>query len=204
MLYLRLGAVTVTQYVCCADIAAGRVDFDVTNTCLAANRDSGTASPAGHSPAEQTKADAASGLGSALVGSPRSPLAGMAQGPHPGQARDGHRLASKRIPALLEMEEPPGTDGTTAGLEGNPRPDPRHEHRQRALGRTEAARGTTEARNRGIAGNGCQVHGEAPQAAIAAVADVPGEPGKAVGIGGLLRGADREFPNPVCVPRSGA
>ena len=67
MLYLRLGAVTVTQYVCCADIAAGRVDFDVTNTCLAANRDSGTASPAGHSPAEQTKADAASGMGSALV-----------------------------------------------------------------------------------------------------------------------------------------
>ena len=94
MLYLRLGAVTVTQYVRCADIAAGRVDFDVTNTCLAANRDSGTASPAGHSPAEQTKADAASGMGSALVGSPRSPLAGMAPGPHPGQARDRYQLRS--------------------------------------------------------------------------------------------------------------
>ena len=25
----------------------------------------------------------------------------------------GHRLASKRIPVLLELEEPPGTDGTT-------------------------------------------------------------------------------------------
>ena len=67
---------------------------------------------------------------------------------------------------------------------------------QRANGRTEAARGTAEARNRGIAGNGCQVHGEAPQAAVADVADVSGEPRKAVGIGGLLRGADFEFPNP--------
>src|SRR4029450_12234821 len=46
----------------------------------------------------------------------------------------------------------------------------------RSTGRTEAARGTAEARNRGIAGKGCQVHGEAPQAAIADVADVPGEP----------------------------
>src|SRR4029434_6861112 len=108
MLYLRLGAVTVTQYVCCADIAAGRVDFDVTNTCLAANRDSGTASPAGHSPAEQTKADAASGMGSAPVGSPRSPLAGMAQGPHPGQARDRYRLATQKNSGLLGLSTPEG------------------------------------------------------------------------------------------------
>src|SRR4030095_12357348 len=79
-----------------------------------------------------------------LVGSPCSPLAELAQDPHGGQARDGHRPASKRIPVLLELEEPPGTDGTTGCLEGNPRPDPRHELRQRALGRTEAARGTAE------------------------------------------------------------
>src|SRR4029453_5334589 len=112
-------------------------------------------------------------MGPALVGSPCSSLAELAQDPYGGQARDGHRLASKRIPALLEMEEPPGTGGTTAGLEGNPRPDPRNELRQRPLGCTEVARGIAEARNRGIAG---QVHGEAPQAAIADVADVPGEP----------------------------
>src|SRR5262245_65905656 len=97
----------------------------------------------------------------ALVGSPCSPLAELAEDRHGGQARDGHRLASKRMPALLEREEPPGTGGTTAGLEGNPRPDPPHELRQCALGRTEAARGTAEARNRGIADYGCQVHGEA-------------------------------------------
>src|SRR4029453_7400110 len=149
MLYLRLGADTVMSHVCRADIAAGRVDLDATNTCLAANRDSGTASPAGHSPAEQTKADAASGMGSALVGSPRSNLAGMAQGPHPGQARDRYRLASQRIPVLLELEEPLGTDRTTRIVEGNPRPNPRHELGERALGSAEAARGTAEARNRG-------------------------------------------------------
>src|SRR4030095_7769228 len=120
MLYMRLGAVTVTQYVCCADIAAGRVDFDVTNTCLATNRDSGTASPAGHSPAEQTKADAASGMGSAFVGSPRSPLAGMAQGPHPGQARDRYRLASATVPGILELGGPEGRGRATQCVQGKP------------------------------------------------------------------------------------
>ena len=113
MLYLRLGADTVMSHVCCADIAARRVDLDATNTCLAAVRDPGTPSPAGRSPAQQTKAMSASGMGPALVGSPCSPLAELAQDPHGGQARDGHRLASKRIPVLLELEEPPGTDGTT-------------------------------------------------------------------------------------------
>jgi len=70
------------------------------------------------------------------------------------------------------------------------------------LGSAEAARGTAEARNRGVPGNGCQVHGEAQQAAIADVANVPGEPREAVGVGGLFCGADGEFPNPVCLSRS--
>src|SRR4029434_4976400 len=116
MSYLPLGADTVMSHVC----------------------------RAGPSPAQQAKACPASGMGPALVGSPCSPLAELTQDPHGGQARDGHRLASKRIPVLLELEEPPGTDGTTGCLEGNPRLDPRHEFRQRALGRTEAARGTAE------------------------------------------------------------
>ena len=55
-------------------------------------------------------------MGPALVGSPGSPLAELAQDPHGGQARDGHRLASKKIPVLLELEEPPGTDGTTGSV----------------------------------------------------------------------------------------
>src|SRR5262245_56823864 len=44
-------------------------------------------------------------MGPALVGSPCSPLAELAQDSPGGQARDGHRLASKRIPVLLELEE---------------------------------------------------------------------------------------------------
>jgi hypothetical protein len=73
------------------------------------------------------------------VGSPPSPLARMAQGPHAGQARDRHQLAPKKIPALLEMEEPPETDRSTRSIKRNPRPDPTHEFRKRALGSTPAS-----------------------------------------------------------------
>jgi len=33
----------------------------------------------------------------------------MAQVPHAGQAQGGNRLASNRVPVLLDVEEPPGT-----------------------------------------------------------------------------------------------
>jgi len=46
------------------------------------------------------------------VDNPPSPLARLAQGPHTVQAGHGHRLASKRIPALLEVEELPRTHRT--------------------------------------------------------------------------------------------
>jgi hypothetical protein len=74
--------------------------------------------PTGRSPAQRAKACPASAMGPALVGSPCSPLAELAEDPHGGQARDGHRLASKRFPVLLEMEEPPGTKAEGAGESG--------------------------------------------------------------------------------------
>jgi len=69
----------------------------------------------------------ASGHGPTPVGCPSSPLARMAQGLGVGQIRDGYRMASTRIPILLELEEPPGTDWTSGDAERDPHSDPRHE-----------------------------------------------------------------------------
>ncbi len=74
----------------------------------------------------------------------------------------------------------------------------------RPLGSAETARRTAEARDRGVPGNGGEVHGEAPQAPIADVADLPGEPCQATGVGGFLRGADPELQDPVRIPGPGS
>jgi len=65
----------------------------------------------GSPPKGQQQTTPASDHGLAPVGIPPSPLARLAQFPHTVQARHGHRLASKRISALLEVEEPPGRIG---------------------------------------------------------------------------------------------
>lgn len=128
----------------------------------------------------------------------------MAQIPPARQTGYGHRLASKGIPTLLEVEKSPETAGTTRDSEGDPGADPQHERFECSLGSTEAAWGTAQARNRGVPGNGFEVHDKASEAAFTNVADVPGESYQAICVSRLLRGADREFPDPVRVPRSGS
>ena len=66
---------------------------------------------------------------------------------------------------------------------------------------TETARGTAEAWDRGVSGNGCKVHGEASEAAFANLADISGEPYQTDRIGGLLRCTDRDLSHPVRLPR---
>ena len=94
--------------------------------------------------------------------------------------------------------------GRPGDSEGDPGADPQHERFECSLGSTEAAWGTAQARNRGVPGNGFEVHDKASEAAFTNVADVSGESYHAICVTRLLRGADREFPDPVRVPRSGS
>jgi putative transposase len=79
------------------------------------------------------------------VGNVPSSLAGVAQVARDRQTRYGHRLASKRFPALLDVEEPSRAHRTTGDGEEDSRADPRHERFERTLGSAEAARRTAQA-----------------------------------------------------------
>lgn len=67
------------------------------------------------------------------------------------------------------------------------------------MGRTSNPWGIAETRHRSVPGNGRKIHGEAPQAAIAYVEDLPGEPYQAVGVGRFFRGVDFELQDPARV-----
>jgi hypothetical protein len=192
---------TVPGYACSSDIAACRTGFDSSDANLAAGRDPRSPPSARRSPEEQEKTSPAPGHGPAPVDCPLSPLARLAQDNPAGQTRDGHRMAPKGIPTLLKLEKSPATRRPPGDTEGGRLADSRDELVDRNLGSAPSARGAAQAWDQGVSGHGGQVFGEAPQATIAAVADVSGEPCLGVGFGGLLRGADREFPDPVRVSR---
>src|SRR5271169_4416234 len=48
--------------------------------------------------------------------------------------------------------------------------------RESSLGRTEDSRRTSEARNRNLRNNGCEIHGEASKATFADMAHIPEKP----------------------------
>src|SRR5262245_11798324 len=91
--------------------------------------------PTRSSPKNRAPATTACHLRPVLVGGPLSRLEQLAQGARDRQARNGHRVAPKRIPVLLELEEPT-PHWSTWYPEKDPRVDPRC-----ALGSAETARG---------------------------------------------------------------
>src|SRR6266536_1006990 len=77
----------------------------VSHSCLAAGRDLGSPPP-GSCPEEVPAQPASSELrGPTALGLALAPLVTMAFGVAYREARNGHRLARQRIPALLVLEE---------------------------------------------------------------------------------------------------
>src|SRR6516225_10905776 len=64
--------------------------------------------------------------------------------------------------------------------------------------------GTAQARYRSIPGHRGQVHGSSAKTAFSNLAYIPEYPREAVGLDGLLRGADRHLSSSLCLCRLGA
>ena len=66
-------------------------------------------------------------------------------------------MAADRLPALLDLEEPPERARASGRRAGGPSADPTNVSRQPPVGRAADSRGTPEARRRDFAGGGLQV-----------------------------------------------
>ena len=97
------------------------------------------------------------------------------------QAPDCHRLASQRIPTVLEVEESP-SGRATPRVAGSHRSDSSDELGESWLGRTTDSRRTVEAGIRTVARHGWQVPGPAPEAAVAELAHVSDKPHAELGL----------------------
>src|SRR6266852_4335307 len=86
-----------------------------------------------------------------------------------GQARDGGRLASKGIPTLLEVEEPP-SQWPPVDNPGSPRSHSKNESGKSSLGGSPYSWGNTETWNRHLASDCRQVHGAHSKTTLADVA----------------------------------
>ena len=75
-------------------------------------------------------------------------LASMARVPNARQAGYRHRLASKRISTLLEVEKSSGKNWSPRPFDGYPGSDPQHERCQFPAGCTKAPRRIAQAWNR--------------------------------------------------------
>src|SRR6266851_7703302 len=75
------------------------------------------------------------------------------------RAGDRHSMASDGLPTVLALEVTLSWR-STKDTKGDPPPDPRHEPGELALGCTAHPRRTVEARDRGRAVDGRQIHGE--------------------------------------------
>src|SRR6266853_2227158 len=112
------------------------------------------------------------------------------------EARDRHRLASSGIPTVLEVEEPPSCR-PPVGVERSRRSHPENEFGQPALGRSAHSWGAVEARHSGVTGNSREVHGPAPEAAVADMAHLSDEPYADFGLRRFLRGSNHYIPGSV-------
>src|ERR1700674_2758203 len=114
------------------------------------------------------------------------------------EAGDRHWLASAGIPAVLEVEEPPSLR-PPVGVERSRGSHPEDESGQPALGCSAHPWRTVKTRNSDLASDRREVHGPAPKAAVAELADLSGEPHAELGLGRFLRGADDHVPAPICL-----
>src|SRR5262245_48379799 len=84
-------------------------------------------------------------VGSALLGLAVPRLARLAISTRHRQTRHRYRLASRRLPAILDVEDPPRSTRTATRTEGGSRADPANEPRESALGRAAHSRPAAQA-----------------------------------------------------------
>jgi len=134
----------------------------------------------------------ADGNGPDLLGSAVEAVDELAAFAAGGTAGDRGRLAPAGIQTLLGVEESaarrPAQDYNRA-----PRSDSADEPRQSPLGCTKNPRRAAEARPNGLAGDGFEVHGPAPEAAVAGMANILEEPRPGSDCVGFLHGAHRDL-----------
>ena len=87
------------------------------------------------------------------------------------QAGDGDCLASRRIPALLEMEES-ALRRSPVCISGSSESRPENDPHQPSIGSSAHSRRTSETRHSDITRNGRQVHGPSQEATFAVVANL--------------------------------
>ena len=144
------------------------------DACLPTTRNPGAAPPAQRNAKKQQETAPATCARSNVVGLSLPVLAQMAGFPPLCQARYRHRLASKRISTLLEMEEPSAKDWSPQHSPGAQGAHSNHERLKFPVGSSKAARRIAQAWNRGFPGHGCEIYGEASEAAFPALAGLPG------------------------------
>jgi hypothetical protein len=98
---------------------------------------------------------------------------GLAFGIAHSQARNRHRLASSRIPLVLDLESSAREGWTTSSSKRDPRFGSNDEPRKPDLGRTSNLQRTDEVGHSDFGGFNCQVHGPKAQTTIPDLADVP-------------------------------
>jgi hypothetical protein len=130
---------------------------------------------------------------SRLLGLARPRLERMATRPDHRSARDGDRMASPRLPVVLEMEEPlPHRTSTSSGRRA--RADSHDVRSESSVGRATPPRRIAEAGDRHQSGVSREVHGPLSSAALADLAHVPDQSSRATDGRGLLRRANRDLP----------
>src|SRR5215472_10639022 len=89
------------------------------------------------------------------------------------EARNGYRLAAKRIPLVLEMEESARRARKAADQLGRSETDPKNEFGESALGRTAYPWGTAQTRYRSVPNDCREVHGSPAKTTIPDLAYLP-------------------------------
>ena len=106
--------------------------------------------------------------------------------------RHSDPVAAYRLQTLLGLEEPPERARPSERLPGGASAHPTNVSRQPPVGRAADSRGTPEAGHRDRAGDGLQVSGPPPDAAVADLAHVPRQPPSDPRLRGLLRRPHRD------------
>ena len=151
-------------------------------------RESGVAAPTDR-PLAHRAASAAPDLRSPALGPAVPPVAWLGGCRLHRPTRDCHPVAARRLHALLDLEEPPEQARAPGRRAGGPSADPTNVSRQPPVGCAADSRGTPEAGPRDRAGDGLQVSGPPPGAAVADLAHVPRQPPPEPGLRGLLHRA---------------
>src|ERR1017187_8451551 len=108
------------------------------------------------------------------------------------QAGDRYWLAPQRLPAVLDLEGSPRSARPAADFSGGSETDPHDEPRKSAVGRTPHPRRIAQTRHRYRRDQRRQVHRTHSEAAVAKLADIPGESRQDHGVGRLLHRPDRK------------